>query len=154
MFTPPKGNEQDPRVGMRGHHAIVAGRCHPLRRACWGLAWWPSECGNPDNWVTWWVMDGGDDRGRLCAMEAKAGLNAQIEHLQSNCNVPLEDGTVLGYEVGMTGDGKGLQVANYSPDGKCWSYDHESLEPVEGLDEQVRWGALLQAIPPPGRVGN
>ena len=86
---------------------------------------------------------------------AEAGLNAQIEHLQSNCNVPLEDGMVLGYEVGVTGDGKGLQIANYSPDGKCWSCDdHDSLEPVEGVNEQVRCGAFLRAIPPPRRVGD
>ena len=81
-------------------------------------------------------MDGSDDRGRLCVMDVEAGLNAQIQRLQSQCNVPLEDGTGLGYEVGMTGDGKGMQVANYSPDGKCWSCDgHESLEPVEGVNE-------------------
>ena len=81
-------------------------------------------------------MDGSDDRGRRCAMDADAGLNAQIEHLQSNCNVPLENGTVLGYEVGLTGDGKGMQVANYSPDGKCWSCDeHDNLKPVEGVNE-------------------
>ena len=85
-------------------------------------------------------------------MDAETGLNAQIEHLQSNCNVPLEDGTVLGYGVGMTGDGKDMQVANYSPDGKCWSCDdHDSLEPVEGVNEKVRWGAFLRAIPPPRR---
>ena len=95
-------------------------------------------------------MDGSDDLGRLCAMDAEAGLNAQIEDLQANCNVPLEDGTVLGYEVGMTGDGKGMQVANYSPDGKCWSRDdHESLEPVEGVNEQVRRGGLPPGHPAP-----
>ena len=115
----------------------------------------PASAGNPDNWVTWWVMDGSHGRGRLCAMDAEAGLNAQIEHLQSNCNVPFEDGTVLGYEVGMTGDGKGMHVVNYSPDGKCWSCDdHESLELVEGVNEQVRWGASLRAIPTPRRVGD
>ena len=47
VFTPPKGHKQDPRVSMRGRHAIVPGRCHPLRCVCWGLAWWPSECGQP-----------------------------------------------------------------------------------------------------------
>ena len=100
-------------------------------------------------------MDGNDDRGRLCAMDAQAGLNAQIENLQSNCNVPLEDGTVLGYEVGMTGEGKGMQVANYCPDGKCWwCDDHESLKPLEGVNEQVRWGAFLRAIAPPRPVGD
>ena len=86
-------------------------------------------------------------------MDAEAGLSAQIEHLQSNCNVPLEDGTILGYKVGMTGDGKGMQVANYSRDEKCLSGDdHDSLESVEGVNEQVRWGALLRAIPPPPGV--
>ena len=40
-----------------------------------------ASAGNPDNWVTWWVMDGSDNRGCLCAMDAKAGLNAQIDHL-------------------------------------------------------------------------
>ena len=99
----------------------------------------PATAGNPDNWVTWWVMDGSDDRGRLCAMDAEAWLSAETEHLQSTCNVPLVDGTVWGYEVGMTGDGKGMQVANHSPDGKCWSCDdHESLEPPEGVNENVR----------------
>ena len=47
VFTPHKGQEQDPRVGMHGRHAVVAGRCHPLRCVCWGLAWLPSECGEP-----------------------------------------------------------------------------------------------------------
>ena len=71
-------------------------------------------------------------------MDAEVGLNAQIEHLHSNCKVPLEDGTVLGYEVGMTGDGKGMQV-NHPPDGKCWLCDdHDNLEAVEGVNEQVR----------------
>ena len=32
--------------------------------------------------------------------------------------MPLEGGTILGYGVGIMGDGKGMQVANYSPDGK------------------------------------
>ena len=48
-----------------------------------------------------------------------------------------------------------MQVANYSPDGKCWSCDdHGSPEPVEGVNEQVRWGAFLRAIPPPRCVGD
>ena len=82
-------------------------------------------------------------------MDAEAGLNAQIEHLQWNCNMPLEDGTVLGYEVAMTGDGKGMQIANYSPDGKCWwCDDHDNLDSVEGVNEQVRRGAFLRAIRP------
>ena len=115
----------------------------------------PASAGNPDNWVPWWFMDGIDDRGRLCAMDGEAGLNAQAEHLQSNSNVRLEDGTVLGYEVGMTGDRRGMQVTNYSPDGKCWSCDdHDSPEPVERVNEQMRWRAFLRAIPPPWRVGD
>ena len=134
VFTPPRGTNKIP--------VLVCADATPLWRAAATrydvfVGVWPgglASAGNVDNWVTWWVMDGSDDRGRLCAIDAEAGLNAQIEHLQSNCNVPLEDGTVLGYEVGMTGDGKGMQVANYSPDGKCWSCDdHDSLEPVEGL---------------------
>ena len=55
----------------------------------------PASAGNPDNWVTWWVVNGSDNRGRQCAMDAEAGLDDQIEHLQSNCNVPLEDGNVI-----------------------------------------------------------
>ena len=55
----------------------------------------------------------------------------------------------------MTGDGKGMQVANNSPHGKCWSCDdHDRLEPVEGVNEQVRWGAFLRAIPAPRRGGD
>ena len=51
----------------------------------------------------------------------------------------------------MTGDGEGMQVANYSPNGKCWSCDeHDNLEPVEGVNEEVRRGAN----PPPWRVGD
>ena len=47
----------------------------------------------------------------------------------------------------MTGEGKDMQVANYSPDGKCWSCDdHDSLKPVAGVNEQVRWGAFLNNI--------
>ena len=45
VFTPPKEHEQDPRVGMHGHHAVVVGRCHPLRCVSWGLAWWLTRCG-------------------------------------------------------------------------------------------------------------
>ena len=153
VFTPPRGTNKIPLLGMHGHHTVVAGRCHPLRCVCWGLAWWPSHAGNPDNWVTWWVMNGSDDRGRLRAMDAEAGLHAQIEHLQSSCNVPLQDGKVLGYEAGMTGDGKGMQVANYSPYANCWSCDdHDTLEPTEGVNEQVRWGAFLRAMLPTRHV--
>ena len=62
----------------------------PLRRAAATrcnafVAFWlggPARARNPHNWVTWSVMDGNVDRGRLCAMDAEAGLNAQIEHLQ------------------------------------------------------------------------
>ena len=155
VFTPPRGTNKIP--------MLVCADATPLWRAAATrcdvfVGVWPgglASAGNPHNWVTWWVMDGSDDRGRLCAMDAEAGLNAHIEHLQSNCNVPLEDGTVLGYEVGLTGDGEGMQLTNYSPDGKCWSCDdHESLEPVEGVNEQVRCGAFLRAIPPPRRVGD
>ena len=54
--------------------------------------------------------------------------------------------------MGTTGGGKGMQVANYSPDGKCGPSDeHDSLEPVEGVHEQERWGDFLRAIPPPQR---
>ena len=150
VFTPPTGTNKIP--------MLVCADATPLWRAAATrcdvfVGVWPggpASAGNQGNWVTWWVMDGSDDCGRLCAMDAEAGLNAQIEHLQSSCNVPLEDGTVLGKEVGMRGDGKGMQVANYSPDGKRWSFDdHESLDLVEGVNEQVRWGAFLRAIPPP-----
>ena len=153
VFTPPRGTNKIP--------VLVCMDATPLWRAAATrcdvfVGVWPggpASAGNPDNWVPWWVMDGSDDRGRLCAMDAEAGLNAQIEHLQSNCNVSLEDGTILGYEVGMTGDCKGMQVASYSPDGKCWSCDdHDTLEPVEGVNEQVRLGAFLRATPPPRRV--
>ena len=50
-----------------------------------------------------------------------------------------------------------MQVANYSPTGKCSSCDdHDTLEPVEGVNEKVRWWAFLRAIlppPPPGVLG-
>ena len=154
VSTPPRGTNKIP--------GLVCADATPLWRAAANrcqvfVGVWlggPASAGNPNNWLTSWVMDGSDDRGRLCAMDAEAGLNAQMEHLQSNCNVPLEDGTVLGYEVGITGDGKGMQVANYSPDGNCWLCDdHESLEPVEGVNEEVLWEAFLRAIPPPGVLG-
>ena len=52
------------------------------------------------------------------------------------------------------GDGKGMQVANYSPDGKCWwCDDHDSLEPVEGVSEQVRWGPSSGPSRPLGVLG-
>ena len=87
-------------------------------------------------------------------MDTEVGLNAQIEHLQLKCNVPLENNMVLGYKVGTTGDGKGMRLANHSLDGKCLSCDdRDRLEPGEG-DEQVRWGAFLRAIPPHRRVGD
>ena len=140
---------------MHGRDAVMAGRCHPLRCVCWGLARWPTECRERRQLGNVVCHGPKDDRGRLCAMDAEAGLTAQIEHLQSNRNVPLDDGTVWGYEVGMTGDGKGMEVANYSPHGKCWSCDdHDSLEPVGGVNEQVRWGAFLRALLPPRRVGD
>ena len=78
-------------------------------------------------------------------MNAEAGLNAQIEHLRSHPNVPLADGTVLGYELGKTGEGKGMRLADSSPDGKRWScHNDDNLQPVEGLNKQVRWGAFLK----------
>ena len=57
----------------------------------------------------------------------------------------------------MTGGGKGMQVANDSPDGKrCSCDDHDQLQPVGvgGVKEQVRWGAFLRAIRPPWCVGD
>ena len=130
VFTPPRVTNKIP--------VLVCADATPLWRAAATrcdvfIGVWPgglASAGNPDNWVTWCVVDESDHRGCVRAMEA--GLNAQIEHWQSNCNVP-SDGTVLGY-VGMTGSGKGMQVTNHSPDGNCWSCDdHDSLEPVDGL---------------------
>ena len=130
----------------------VAARCDVFVAVWRGVQ---ASAGNPGNCVTWWVMHSSDDRGRLCVMDAQAGLNAQIEHLQSNRRVPFEDGTVFGYDVGMMGDGKDMRVANDSQDGKCWSCDdHDGLEPLKRVNEQVRWGAFLRAIPPPRRVGD
>ena len=55
----------------------------------------------------------------------------------------------------MVGDGEGMQSANYSQDTKCWSCDdHDSLELVEGVNEQVRLGAFLRSIPPSRHVGD
>ena len=115
VFAPPGGTNKIPVLVCADATPLwwaVATRCSVFVRVWPGG---PSIAGNPDNWVTWFVTDGSDGHGRLCAMDAEAGLNAQIEHLQSNCNVPLEDGAVLGYEVGMTSDGKGMQVMNYPP---------------------------------------
>ena len=155
VFTPLRGTNKIPVLGCTDTTPLwraAATRCNVFAGVWPGG---PATAGNPDNWVTWWVMDGSDDRGCLCAMEAEEGLNAQSQHLQSNCNVPLEDGTVLGYGVSITVDGKGMQVANYSPDGKCWScVDRDSLKPAEGVNEQVRWGAFLRVIPPLRRVGD
>ena len=155
MFTPPRGTNKIPVLVCTGATPLwraATTRCNVF------VGVWPGgpvSTGNQDNWVTWWVMDGSDDRGRLCAMDAEAGLNAPIEHLQSNCNAPLKDNTVLAYDVSMMGDGKGMHVANYSPGGKGSSCDaHDSLEPVEGANEQVRWGAFLRAIPPLRHVGD
>ena len=157
VFTPPRGTNKIPVLlcaDATPLWRVAATRCDVFVGVWTGGH---ASAGNPDHWVTGWVMDGSEDRGRLCAMDAEAGLNAQIEHLQSHRNVPLEDGTVLGYVLGMTGDGKSMQVANHSSDGKCWSCDnHENLEPVEEVNEQVRWGGFLRAIltpPPPGVLG-
>ena len=55
----------------------------------------------------------------------------------------------------MAGDGKGMLVATYPLDGKCWSCDdHDSLGPVDGVNEQLRLGAFLWAIRPPRRIGD
>ena len=56
---PPKGHEQDLHVGMHGRHAFVAGRCHPPRCLCWGLAWCPSQCGERRRFgnVVWLWME-------------------------------------------------------------------------------------------------
>ena len=153
MFTHPRGGNEIPALVCADATPLwrdAATRCDVFDGVLLGGR---ASAGDPDKWAMCWVMDGSDDRGCLCAMDAGAGLNAQIEYLQANCNVPLQDGIVLGYEVGMTGDGKGMQVANHLPDGKCWLCDnHDRLEPVEGVNEQVRWAAFLGGIPPARRV--
>ena len=34
------------------------------------------------NWGTWWALDGGDSVGPLTALDAAAGLNAQVQFVQ------------------------------------------------------------------------
>ena len=75
-------------------------------------------------------MAGADDRAWLCGMDEAAGLNSQVEYLEANGNIVLENGQTIGFECFLTGDGKGMQVTNYSPVTKCWTCeDGDSLEP-------------------------
>ena len=154
VFTPPRGMNKIPMLVCAETTPLwraAATRCDVFVGVRLGG---PASAGNPHNWVTWWLMDGSEDCGRLCAMDAEAVLNTQIEHLWSNCNVPLEEGTVVGYEVGMTGNGKCMQVANYSRDGKCWSCDdHDSLERVQGVNEQRGGGPSSGPSRPLGVLG-
>ena len=97
------------------------------------LAVWPggpAAAGGPKKWATWWLMTGADDRAWLCGMDQAADLNGQIEYLETNCNVVLTGGQTMGFGCFPTGDGKGMQVNNYSLDSKCWTCeDMDSLEP-------------------------
>lgn len=40
-----------------------------------------ASCGTPSNWLTWWIMDGGDDADSLRAADNKGALNAAVETL-------------------------------------------------------------------------
>ena len=44
-----------------------------------------------------------------------------MEYLEANSNVVLENGQTIGLECFPTGDGKQMQVSNYSPMTKCWT---------------------------------
>ena len=74
----------------------------------------PAAAGDPKKWATWWVMTGADDRAWLCGMHHAAGLNGQIEYLETNCNVVLTGEQTMGFECFLTGDGKGMHVSNSS----------------------------------------
>ena len=67
----------------------------------------------------------------------------------------LENRQTIGFECFLTGDGKGMQVSNYSPVTKCWTCeDGDSLEPHDNATPMARWGAFLRAMRRIKRVGN
>ena len=80
MFTLPKGTNKI--------RVLVCADATPLWHAATTrcnvfVGVWPgraARAGNPNNWAVWWIMEGSDDRGRLCVMDHEAWLNAQIEH--------------------------------------------------------------------------
>ena len=130
----------------------------PATRADVFVGVWPGgprAAGVPPNWATWWVMAGADDRAWLCGMDAAAGWNSQVEYLEANNNVVLENGQTIGFECFLTGDGKGMQVSNYSPVTKCWTCDDgDSLEPHDNVPPMARQGAFLRALQRTKRVGD
>ena len=107
----------------------------------------PAAAGDPKKWATWWVMTGADDRAWLCGMDQAADLNGQIEYLETNHHVGLAGGQTMGFGCLLTGDRKGMQVSNHSPDSKCWTCeDMDSLEPNDNAIALPRWGAFLRGM--------
>ena len=107
----------------------------------------PRAVGVLVNRATWWVMAAADDHAWLCGMDEVAGLNSPGEHLEANGNIVLENGQTIGFECFPNGEGKGMQVSNYSPVTKCWTSEvGDSLELHDNVTPMARWGAVLRAV--------
>ena len=66
-----------------------------------------------------------------------------MEYLEAHSNVVLENGQTRGFECFITGDGKGMQVNNYSPLTKCCTVeDRDCLELHDNITPTARWGAF------------
>ena len=89
-------------------------------------------------------MTSADDRTRLCGMDQAADLNGQVEYLETNRNLILTGARTMGFECFLTGDGKGMQVSNYSPTSKCWTCeDIDPLAPNDNVTALPRGAAFL-----------
>ena len=100
-------------------------------------------------------MTGADDAASLWGTDKATDLNGQIEYLETNYNVVLTGGQTMGFECFLPGDGKGMQVGNYSHDSKCWTCeDMDSLEPNDNVTALPRWGAFLRGMRRRKRVGD
>lgn len=119
---------------------------------CWG----PGAVGKPQYWAAWFLFDGGDDSVLLTLMDEAAQLSAQVLSVEQ-LDILGPQGEVVGFQCFLTGDGKGMQAANWQAGKKCWVCPHNTTGPLTPEDPPqlgVRCGAFLWPIPVARRVGD
>ena len=120
--------------------------------SCW--AGGAEVAGDVRRWACWWAMDGPDNSNCLRALDVKGDLNAQVADLENVLDV-MVGGVQCRYVCILTGDGKAMQASNKGGGCLCWLCNSvESLEAVDFVDADVRWGAFLRQIPPCRRIGD
>ena len=104
-------------------------------------------------WTTWWVMQGGDDRAALQAVDRRLQLNQQVMAAHQTPAIAPGKGEWYGVRCALTGDGKAMMAANWAAGMRCWvcSLDHREwsshLHPCDDLSQGLRYGAFLRTIP-------